>query len=324
MGREVPGAGSAQPEHAPTTACHPARHTQFNSAMPQPSRMLRVGGELASSCRPPPARPDGALRGFSTPSGVAATLHGVPLLGPMRLFLRRGSANGEQLVAQRMGGRSTVSFQRGGHCQIVELAFLGNCALRRFGFMEICPRPCAMWTCVGIGAVLLFVSSSDAAANVRLNCGLLLSVVLSISWGACMRRGQRMTPSAGSAGRSGSKGLGIPRTAIVQLSRETSKGLGAPLALPSVDTIREKFMRFVQSPTAPHPCRARLATGLRLWGWILLYVFQRAYVRVHPRCVRIALLSETLSLLSPSLSGCRSTSLAHSGQLLPCLVSAAR
>lgn len=65
-------------------------------------------------------------------------------------------------------------------------------------------------------------------------------------------------------------------------------------------------MRFVQSPgngattATTTMSRPPPATGSRLWGWILGCVFQRAYVRVHPRCVRIALLSETLSLFFSS------------------------
>lgn len=46
-------------------------------------------------------------------------------LGPMRLFLRRGSANGEQL-AQCMGGRSTVASQRGGQCPGSRIGFSGE------------------------------------------------------------------------------------------------------------------------------------------------------------------------------------------------------
>lgn len=113
----------------------------------------------------------------------------------------------------RAGGRPLLS--RGVGTASCRIGFSwGNCALRLFGFMEIgharalCGRA---WT---QGAVSVFPSSScsaAAAANVRLNCGLLLSVVLSIFWGACMRCGQRMTPSADSAGSIRVQGTKDPR-----------------------------------------------------------------------------------------------------------------
>lgn len=53
-------------------------------------------------------------------------------------------------------------------------------------------------------------------------------------------------------------------------------------------------MRFVQSPTAQQTMSA--LRGLRLWGWRLLDCISASLRTSAPRCVRIALLSETLSL----------------------------
>lgn len=239
-GHEVPGRVVPRPEHqlplalSTVSLIPPVRA----SPRPPPSRMLRVGGGIASpsSITGPTGRGrDNYLRAItwalSTPSGVPArsmACHPMGTWEPMRVLLRPVVVpTGKNQLASsaygRAGGRSTVAFQsRGVHtCKLSNWVSGEPARLCIFGFYGKLPCPCAMWTCVGTGAVLLFSSQpamllAAAAATVRLDlwittfCG-------SIDLLGCMHALRTTDDTKRRLGwRSGSKGLVLGSSTAVQ------------------------------------------------------------------------------------------------------------
>lgn len=90
----------------------------------------------------------------------------------------------------------------------VELAFMGNCdAVFNFGFMVNLPH--ARARCGRAWASLSCPAAATSGLTSRDQHAYLCGFIDSF-WGACIRCGQRMTPSADSDGRSGSKDQGPP------------------------------------------------------------------------------------------------------------------
>lgn len=140
--------------------------------------------------------------GPPAPSGVPARSMACHSIEPgtyESCFFALGSANGEETSSACLAGGQPLLSQRVVGTANCRIEFPGELRTESlFGFMEICHAR-ALWTCVLTQGMLSLAATVQARQWIQTY----IQWFYRSFWGACMRCGQRMTPSADSAGDQG-------------------------------------------------------------------------------------------------------------------------